>query len=790
MTWDKENNGVILVNSSENEIIPPRPVFYEELDLLGFDSLWKYPKTEEPLLWNIGRKYYYQGEMVAEVKGGGIFETPTIKLADRGEDLVLEPIDMNLLIERNKKALEVLENEAIDFIEDTYKKYKNKVDYFIVSFSGGKDSLVVLDLVSRTLPPDDYFVIFTDTTMEIPPTYEAYEKTKAYYQELYPGLKFYVARNENHSFDLWKKFGPPSRIIRWCCSVYKTSPVVRLVRSINPEKHKIKILVFDGVRSDESTRRSGYQRIAEEVKHITVLNSRVIMNWSFLEVFLYIFYRGLATSKNTADILNKGYRYGLNRVGCSICPFGSDWSEFIISRSFPELTNNYLEIIKDYVYKLGLTDAKKVKEYISKGNWKKRAGGKGVEVKSNIVFLSEVPVLEAVTVVNNCDKNFLEWLKVLGDFICEEEERKYQIKIKDDLFDVYIYKNDRKVKFKISSLEKDNASIFKKALNKMVYCVQCGLCEAECPNGALKVIPDIKLDPALCNHCHNCLNFNLYGCIFAKSINITEGGNNMGNSKGSGIDRYSTFGMREGWVKSLLQKGEEWFEEESLGPKQLSAFIVWMRESEVLENTARVRKISKLGKRLMDIFRENEDFIWQIIWTNLFYNSNIVKWYLKNITWGVKASKKNLKEKLSQDFPDLSEGTLQNPLDALVNLFEYNSPIGDKLRLGIVERKGRETFISKLGTDNIHPIAVAYSLYRYATLKNRYKFTVSEFYREDNKDGGPYLLFGMSRPAFENTLRWLQENKKGLLSTELVADLDNIILSEDIKDYGEILGSL
>jgi len=39
---------------------------------LGFDKYWEYPKSEEPLLWNIGRKYYYFGEMVAEVRGGNI----------------------------------------------------------------------------------------------------------------------------------------------------------------------------------------------------------------------------------------------------------------------------------------------------------------------------------------------------------------------------------------------------------------------------------------------------------------------------------------------------------------------------------------------------------------------------------------------------------------------------------------------------------------------------------------------------------------------------------------------
>jgi len=72
VTWDTETNGVLLADNipSSQEIIPPRPVFYEELDLLGLDKFWSYPKSPEPLLWAIGRRYYYKGELVAEARGG------------------------------------------------------------------------------------------------------------------------------------------------------------------------------------------------------------------------------------------------------------------------------------------------------------------------------------------------------------------------------------------------------------------------------------------------------------------------------------------------------------------------------------------------------------------------------------------------------------------------------------------------------------------------------------------------------------------------------------------------
>jgi phosphoadenosine phosphosulfate reductase len=68
--WDKEINGVILTDkfTEINNLILPRPVFFAELDLLKFNKFWKYTRTEKPLLWANGRRYYYREEWVAEAK--------------------------------------------------------------------------------------------------------------------------------------------------------------------------------------------------------------------------------------------------------------------------------------------------------------------------------------------------------------------------------------------------------------------------------------------------------------------------------------------------------------------------------------------------------------------------------------------------------------------------------------------------------------------------------------------------------------------------------------------------
>jgi len=61
VNWDLETNGIVLTSESKNTlIVSPRPVFFEELELLGFNEFWKYPHTKEPLLWRTGRRYYYK----------------------------------------------------------------------------------------------------------------------------------------------------------------------------------------------------------------------------------------------------------------------------------------------------------------------------------------------------------------------------------------------------------------------------------------------------------------------------------------------------------------------------------------------------------------------------------------------------------------------------------------------------------------------------------------------------------------------------------------------------------
>ena len=45
--YDTETGGLLLIDTLSQFSKEPRPVYSRELDLLGFDKIWKYEKTDE-----------------------------------------------------------------------------------------------------------------------------------------------------------------------------------------------------------------------------------------------------------------------------------------------------------------------------------------------------------------------------------------------------------------------------------------------------------------------------------------------------------------------------------------------------------------------------------------------------------------------------------------------------------------------------------------------------------------------------------------------------------------------
>ena len=188
-SWDPETGGYLLDSKVSGVTKELRPVFHEELDLLGFNNFWEYENTDKPLLWAEMRRYFYQGELVAEAKGGGLFSKPILNIYRNSLQLV--PVNVKEMVNRNKSIMSALIQNTVGTVYNQYNFFKSKVDVVCVAFSGGKDSVVLLDLVQKTLPHDTFKVVFADTTMEIADTYEAVKKAK----EIWPSLDFYTAKS-------------------------------------------------------------------------------------------------------------------------------------------------------------------------------------------------------------------------------------------------------------------------------------------------------------------------------------------------------------------------------------------------------------------------------------------------------------------------------------------------------------------------------------------------------------------------------------------------------------------
>ena len=135
--WDPSTGGYLLNSTPLSFSKEPRPVYYQELDILGFDAKWKYPKSDAyPLMWAEANNYYYRGKLVARTKGGSICQAPELIFVDdpepAGEELRF--VDIPAMVEKNKNILESLTQETIKKIYNTYLSYQKKVDVFYVAF--------------------------------------------------------------------------------------------------------------------------------------------------------------------------------------------------------------------------------------------------------------------------------------------------------------------------------------------------------------------------------------------------------------------------------------------------------------------------------------------------------------------------------------------------------------------------------------------------------------------------------------------------------------------------------
>lgn len=180
-------------------------------------------------VWASNSRYYIDGKPVA--LSASTFQTAdTDSLAEKlslfssenSYEYFNEIIDRFVLA--NKDRLFLLKEEAFAFVRHAAEKFDE--ERIVISFSGGKDSTATADVVVKALSNPSLVHIFGDTTLEFPSTIEYAHR----FRENHPQAIFEIARNDEQVFyDVCEDIGPPARMMRWCCSMFKTGPITRVI---------------------------------------------------------------------------------------------------------------------------------------------------------------------------------------------------------------------------------------------------------------------------------------------------------------------------------------------------------------------------------------------------------------------------------------------------------------------------------------------------------------------------------------------------------------------------------
>lgn len=758
--WDEETGGLLLNSAQQKMSKEPRPVYYKELDILGFDKYWNYAKDDSaPYMWAEANNYWYHGRKVASVKGGTLYTAPELVLLEEPEPdgKPLIPVNIPLMVAKNHTILEALVQDTIKKVFNIYISYRKKVDIFYVAFSGGKDSVVALDIVQRALPHNEFKVVFGNTDMEFPTTTELVQKLSRKCSD--EGIEFLEAASNMTSKESWNIFGPPARKVRWCCTVHKTAPVINML-SDKFANGKLRCVMITGVRGDESVSRSGYDEMSMGKKMAGQYSFHPILEWSSAEIYLYIYSQGL--------LLNDAYKYGFNRVGCIMCPNSSEKHEYIKRQCFPELVDEYCERITQNSAKDLSGDNAKI--FLETGGWKSRLSGRELKFSEEDRFqLNETPAYLKFS-VNKLNPVWKTWYKTMG--IIEENSGEIMLEYNG------VWRKCRESEDKngglieIENLGNSKNSIefiflFKSVLAKSQYCIFCKTCVAECPHRNISMSDGKITISDKCIKCHECLKI-LSGCLYYNSI---RGSKAMKSLKG--INKYLSVGVDAEWINSFIDDNS--FEP---GNRKTDVMYGFMTDAGIVAK----RKLTSFGE-LITRMGTSDANSWALMLCNLAYTPAF-QWYIKNIPFNETYYERQLDIDMGEDTTKKAKSEFWNGFKTILDTNEAFKEIG----LGIPditvkqttagEKKSMNSLVRQPWQDP-DPRVILYSLYKFAVAcGDYYHFTLRRLLGHDVDSAGisPTQIFGTDSDSMQQILIGLSINYPEFINASFTLDLDKIDL--------------
>lgn len=515
-----------LVNYFSSDL---RPVFPEERLLLGLleDDPDKYIDKN---IWANNSRYFLDGKSYPDAKITNLDKANSDSIALRLHDAINE-VDysyfedqISVFCEVNSERLNSIVAEAFDFINQVRSTFAD--EDVVVSFSGGKDSTVTANLVVRAMSNPSVVHVFGDTTLEFPTTYSYVKR----FRESHPRAIFRTARNNEQVFqEVAKQIGPPARMMRWCCSMFKTGPISRTFNGMYKNR---RILTFYGIRKCESVQRSHYNRVEDDSSTLKIGKQKVaspIFEWKDIDVWLYLLSEGVD--------FNDAYRFGYDRVGCWCCPNNNHRAELLSSVYMPSQSKDWHDFLVDFAREIGKPDPE---NYIDEGGWKARQGGNGLAAAKSVKVNSEACATEDNARVFKLLKPYsaeLENLFVPFGKLAPELGRKLlhetvivDVKTRMPILSIQPFDRDDyeyAVKVRMLDAQRSDALWHKVEyqIRKFNACRRCLKCEALCKSGAISLAGDsYYVDPNKCTHCWECMT-NKYlraGCLMDKYLGTKD----------------------------------------------------------------------------------------------------------------------------------------------------------------------------------------------------------------------------------------------------------------------------
>jgi 3''-phosphoadenosine 5''-phosphosulfate sulfotransferase (PAPS reductase)/FAD synthetase and related enzymes len=517
-----------------------RPVFPEErllLEILQGKPLAYLNQS----VWAANNRYYIDGKPVVITTKAYKKLAPEVIRAHL-EQYALKNnsdfFDKNIVkfAELNKRRLDFIIDEAHTFIQESEqgkvwdfeeKKWLPKMSAYprecvVISFSGGKDSTVTADLTVKALGDPSLVHIFGNTTLEFPLTIEYAERFRKANQKAI----FKTAINREQEFyAMCEDIGPPARMLRWCCSMFKTGPITRVLNNLYRDKA---ILTFYGIRKCESVSRSKYNRIEDNAESVKIQKQTVaspIFLWKDIDIWLYIF-------SESVDF-NDAYRLGYDRVGCWCCPNNNERAQFLSQIYMPEQYEKWHRFLVNFAKRIGKPDPE---EYIDSGKWKARQGGNGVEsaqdVKIRYTNCTTEDNAKVYQLNKPIDDIFIELFIPFGRIAPELGRKLINETIVVDLatnvpilsiqpFAQDGYEYSVKVKTMNVAKHDDLQRMVGYQIKKYNACRRCLKCESLCRFGAISIVGgEYHISESKCKRCKMCVTAKYLdgGCLMDRYL--------------------------------------------------------------------------------------------------------------------------------------------------------------------------------------------------------------------------------------------------------------------------------